>query len=1033
MGPKSQFRSARAAAPYKPPHMRDGPSSSRGTTPDSASPSSFSSVNYFQNAQQNGARNNVASGFRKRGTKARVTNHANKVNGTQLQNVNPDDGWDARNQAEMNKLEAIWTGDLQDLYEKLVQIRNQERVEMERRGLVDKQDTRKTLNEAIVFTGTCMDMCPVFERVRRARENNISPAEKNTSGKYDRNLVVKAFSRPAAGQPPPLPSDVRPPGILQATLTYLIDNIVPGLPESHIHAFLWDRTRSIRQDFTYQNYSGYEAVDCNERIARIHIVCLHVMAGSGVEYSRQQELEQFNKALQTLSELYSDARKHGAQYPNEAEFQAYRLLSHLRDPDIDRQIQDLPRNVFLDPMVQLALELRSLAQQNNITERGYTNTENSQNMFVRFFKLVKSAAVPFLLACLAEVHCNDIRMWALKSMASGYHKRGKPYIASQLVQLLGCDDENELLELCDHWEVARRVVDGVQCVDVTSWNDLRALEKGQLRQAYSKRLVEVKRENMRLQDFIHGNNLSIYPQNSSDKSISVQSLFPSSSSRVSRRLPAPMAANSEPAKWSSGLPVSTSEPQQSGFSFLKTSASSAPPPFSFTAPSATAPFESAPAFAFGAKAGELPSTSRAPAFAFSISAASNQSGVTVSSLKDATGSTIAAFSKESANAIPTPTQSSGSLNIAASTAIDEQKIAAERAEKVRKSKEMIKAMVQEAATKEVDSIVRVVISDFVSKICQQALDDKAKRDLEHRKMLESEIANELYASLVYDNTWDTCQVGKANVFRRRTLLRKSIKHIKETAVVSKKNAELMKKRREQYIAASQLMGRPLKKQKFSSRRSEEFLSEAERIALMKIDREAVQRLWMPVDLKRGFLPNVETTFENSGILDGVLDVNVFTSDWHASAGIWLRRKLGLEWDGTKFCRTVEGKSLILTVSTMEADPDSYETVGVLIFQCGMTGNGASMTVDQKLQFDSEALYEALRRLRKYSSYSISLLILYWPFDGVSTKDLAQRLNLGFYTDRASRLVSSIYLLAIGSVSETDISPALEVVSKSVRL
>ncbi|KAJ8100297.1 SAC3/GANP/Nin1/mts3/eIF-3 p25 family-domain-containing protein [Lipomyces tetrasporus] len=984
MGPKSQFRSPRVAAPYKPPHMRDGPSTSRGTTPglDSASPSSFSNVNYFQNAQQNGARNNVASGFRKRGGKPRVINHANKVNGTQVQSVNPDDGWDARNQAEMNKLEETWTGDLQDLYEKLVQIRNKERVEMERRGLVDKQDTRKTLNEAIVFTGTCVDMCPVFERVRRARENNISPAEKNANGKYDRNLAVKAFSRPAAGQPPPLPSDVRPPGILQATLTYLIDNIVPGLAESHIHGFLWDRTRSIRQDFTYQNYSGYEAVDCNERIARIHIVCLHIMAGSDVEYSRQQELEQFNKALQTLSELYSDARKHGAQCPNEAEFQAYRLLSHLRDPDIDRQIQDLPRNVFLDPMVQLALELRSLAQQNNITERGYTNTENAQNMFVRFFKLVKSAAVPFLLACLAEVSFNDIRMWALKSMASGYHKRGKPYIASQIVQLLGCDDENELFELCDHWEVARKVVDGVQCVDVTSWNDLRALEKGPLRQAYSKRLVEVKRGNMRLEDFIHGNNLSIYPQNSSDKSISVHSLFPSSSSRVSRKLPVPMAENSKPVKWSFGLPVATSEPQQAGLSFLKTSASRAPPPFSFGSPSATTAFESAPAFAFGAKAGETPSTSRAPAFAFSASAASNQSGVTISSLKGATDSTTPAFSKESANAIPTPTQ-----NLTASTGIDEQKIAADRAEKVRKSKEMVKAMVQDAATTEVDSIVRVVIADLVRKICQQALDDKAKRDLEHRKMLVSEIADELYASLVYDNTWETCQVGKANVFRRGTLLRKAIKHIKETAIVSKKNAELMKKRREQYIAASQLMGRPLKKQKFSSRRSEEFLPEAERIALMKNDREAVQQLWMPVDLKRIFLPSVETTFENSGILDGVLDVNVFTSDWHASAGIWLRRKLGLEWDGTKFCRTVEGKSLVLTVSTMEADPDSYETVGGLIFQCGMTGNDASMSVDQKLQFDSEALYEALRRLRKYSSYSISLLILYWPFDGVSTKDV----------------------------------------------
>ncbi|KAK9372019.1 SAC3/GANP/Nin1/mts3/eIF-3 p25 family-domain-containing protein [Lipomyces chichibuensis] len=1039
MASKSQVRGPRAATPYKPPHLRDGPVTSRSSTPglESAFPSNFSNVNYFQNVHQKSGENHVASGFRKRGRKGNVVNGANKMNGMQMQNVQPDDGWDARNQAAMNKLEETWMGDLQDLYDNLQQLRNKERLEMERRGLVDKQDTRKTLNEAIVFTGTCMDMCPVFERVRRTRENNISPAERNASGKYDRNLAVKAFSRPAAGQPPPLPSDVRPPGILQATLTYLIDNIVPRLPESHSHAFLWDRTRSIRQDFTYQNYSGYEAVDCNERIARMHIVCLHVMAGSDVEYSRQQELEQFNKALQTLSELYLDARKHGAQCPNEAEFQAYRLLSHLRDPDVDRQIQDLPRNIFLDSNVQLALELRSLAQQNNITERGYTNTENAQNMFIRFFKLVKSSAVPYLMACLAEVHFNDIRMWALKSMAPGYHKRGKPYIAPHLVQFLGCDDETELFELCDHWELTRKVVDAVQCVDVTSWNDLRAIEKGPLRQAYSKRLVESKRGNIQLPDIIHGNNLSIYPQNSSDKIMNMQSLFPLSSVGVTRKLAVPGAA-AETTKWSFGLPASTSQPQQAGFSFLKSSASSASTPFSFGAPSVST-FESGPT-PFGAKAAEWPSTSHAPAFAFAIGG-SKQSEVIAPSLKRAVDSravdsTSQAFNIPFAKAIPTttgaPTQVASGFNVAAVTAFDDQKIAAEKAEKMRKSKEIIKMMVQNAATKEVDNIVRFSVSELVRQICQQVVDDKTKRDFEQRKLLESQIAMDLYSSLVYDNTWEACQVSKANMFRRNQLLRDALKHVKEMAIVSKMNSELKKKRREQYIVAAQMMGRPSKKQKFSPRRSGEFLPESERIALMKKERDAIQRLWTPVNLKRIFLPNVEKTFENSGILDGILDVNVFTSDWHAPAAVWLRRKLGLEWDDVKFSRTIEGKSLTLTFSTMEADPDSYENVGVLIFQCGMTDSDPAMTVDKKLQLDAEALYEALRRLRKYSSYSVSLLILYWPFDGISTKKLSEKMNLGHYADRASQLVSSMYVMTIESISETDISPALEAVSKAVR-
>ena len=52
------------------------------------------------------------------------------------------------------------------------------RSEMENRGLVDQQDTRKDLKDAIVFVGTCQDMCPTFERVRRAYEKDTKPFEK---------------------------------------------------------------------------------------------------------------------------------------------------------------------------------------------------------------------------------------------------------------------------------------------------------------------------------------------------------------------------------------------------------------------------------------------------------------------------------------------------------------------------------------------------------------------------------------------------------------------------------------------------------------------------------------------------------------------------------------------------------------------------------------------------------------------------------------------------------------------------------------
>ena len=240
--------------------------------------------------------------------------------------------------------------DFQSLYEELQRMREQERKQMERLGLVDAENASKTLNEAIAFQGTCVDMCPVFERVRRSLENNVNSLEKDPlTNRVSRSKAVKAFSRPAAGQPPPLPSEVRPPHVLKATLDYLVDNIVPQLPEAHL--FLWDRTRCIRQDFTYQNYIGPEAIDCNERIARIHLLSLHIMARGNIEYSQQQEVEQLNKTLQTLIEIYRDVRNNGGQAPNEAEFRSYYLLAHMRDSELEREVQTLPDNIFQDKRI----------------------------------------------------------------------------------------------------------------------------------------------------------------------------------------------------------------------------------------------------------------------------------------------------------------------------------------------------------------------------------------------------------------------------------------------------------------------------------------------------------------------------------------------------------------------------------------------------------------------------------------------------------------------------------------------------------
>lgn len=399
--------------------------------------------------------------------------------------------------------------DFQNIYEDFQKMRDFERKKMEELGLVDAENTTKDLHDAIVFRGTCTDMCPVFERIRRALENNVKSFEKDpATNKISRARAVKAFSRPAAGQPPPMPSDVRPPHILQKTLDYIVDNVIQDLPEAH--SFIWDRTRSIRQDFTYQNFFGPEAIDCNERIVRIHLLSLHVMAGSDIEYSQQQELEQLNKALQTLTEIYQDVRNNGGFCPNEAEFRAYHLVSHFRDPELEREIQKLPNDIISHPSIKLALRIRGLMSQNNVVERGYLNSVGALNLFVEFFRLIYSDSTPFLLACLLETHFNEYRFYALKAMVRSYHTKGKAFHASALRDMLGFDSEDKVIAFVSHYDVDFfRDENGVLAVDLCNKEKLETKyklnsfhDKPKPSQAYSAQLDQ-KSQGFKYKDFIN--------------------------------------------------------------------------------------------------------------------------------------------------------------------------------------------------------------------------------------------------------------------------------------------------------------------------------------------------------------------------------------------------------------------------------------------------------------------------------------------------------------------------------------------------
>lgn len=903
------------------------------------------------------------------------------------------DDWDKANQEKMLQMEAANHGkDYQGLYEEFQRLREVERTKMEQLGLVDAENTRKDLNDAIAFQGTCVDMCPIFERVRRALENNVKALEKDpTTNKIARDRAVKAFSRPAAGQPPPLPSEVRPPHVLVKSLDYLIDEVLPKLPDAH--SFLWDRTRSIRQDFTYQNSFGPEAIDCNERIVRIHLVTLHVMAATDVEYSQQQELEQFNKALQTLVEIYQDIRNHGGSAPNEAEFRAYHLLSHIKDPELEREIQQLPEEIFASTHIQLALRFRSLAAQNNIVERGYTNLVGALNMFSEFFKLVYSKETPFLMACLLETHFNEIRFYALKAMSRCYHTRGKAYSGEKLKEVLGFHSIEKLVEFVKYYDID--IIygdDGELLVDLFNKDKLESKyklksmqEKPKLSQPYSKQ-IDVKFYGYELKLFVNSGkpnktlNLRQPSQRKIVKSDKLNQLLakaveaaPANQSSASPTLSDYLALSTTPNKPVFGQAVA-------GFTPQKVSQLKPPQTFSVQQPAkastALKPEVSVskpdpkPVFSFSPpKAEAVPNKpASTPAFPPAAPAAKSTPSVL--------------FSLPKAEPVLAPVNTPKPIAPIAPVAPTHKKLSD-------------KAQYPQALQQVLADLVSTVTTEELSKLLPKLI--KAENRNRERHSLIASFGAELYQAFISEIIYKHTQTIQANHFHRRHLKKRTIELVVQKARKLKEQHELRSKKLAELNSISFKV--PPK------RKPETPASEPVKRRHVSVDigqRQAeVRRLWEPLDIGK-FLGrcsrNIKLGIESEVHLKFLLVVE----NWRAPYAKWLSTKLSLQVNQEKkiYESTVSDDKMAVTLQSLPPNnylnQDFFQTSAFILFECGFSSEdqlGQYKDIHAKLKRDQAVLAKLVQLCTRYSYYRVQIVLLFWDTSNSGIEEGAIRLAL----------------------------------------
>ena len=324
--------------------------------------------------------------------------------------------------------------------------------------------------------------------------------------------MVKAFHRPDAGKEEQLPSDLRSPTVLQTTVRYLLDHVAsPALSLAEHHKFVWDRTRCIRNDFTIQASSRLEdiktAIQCYQEIARFHILSLHQMPKIGKhDYDAQQELEQLSATLLTLFEYYDDNRD-TYEAPCEAEFRVYKLLIDIRSRTNDtlERIQTWPTRIRDSVQVQTAIQLCQAS--------GTVSTETASMLspyarsvrvgaaqYAKFWSIMDSPKVDYLMACAASVSFNEIRARTLETMAkvyrSGPTSRLQDFSLDELTFLLGLDSDSQTRTLFRKSGLSiSKNANGVSYLDLDELSGpFPKSSIASMEQIFSRSVVEVKRE-----------------------------------------------------------------------------------------------------------------------------------------------------------------------------------------------------------------------------------------------------------------------------------------------------------------------------------------------------------------------------------------------------------------------------------------------------------------------------------------------------------------------------------------------------------
>eukprot|EP00958_Prasinococcus_capsulatus_P024180 scaffold3743_cov389-Prasinococcus_capsulatus_cf.AAC.7 len=299
------------------------------------------------------------------------------------------------------------------------------------------------------LVGACEEMCPWAEYERRARIGDFTQFEKDEEGKPDPELMVKKYVRSVDLD---LQNEsVRTIASLERTMSHLLQLLDrPNVRFKEVQKFVWDRSRSIRQDLNLTHTFDRHSVRLHEKMVRFHVLAEHELVDDKQTvqnpdgFNSHLNVEQLYKCLTSLMSLYDKHRARGVFFPTEPEFRAYQILLqldrhgryHLNVAKVLEGMCLMTNDILRTDPVQRALKAFVAVRLLD---------------YASFFRILDTST--YLEACLLEKYWNAVSAHAVH-VTNDTGSRGSSIPLERLRAMTRANSVDVIGELCAHHGLA---------------------------------------------------------------------------------------------------------------------------------------------------------------------------------------------------------------------------------------------------------------------------------------------------------------------------------------------------------------------------------------------------------------------------------------------------------------------------------------------------------------------------------------------------------------------------------------------------